>query len=204
MNDIVITYDKTINSENRLKLIIRAIEKHCDGYNEIFLIGDKPDWIQGVVHIDFSPEEDKKLLLRHKFKKLKSVCTRKELTDNFYWVDANDSIPVFDARKGLRVSIAEDSIFFQKPKGTDKIAYEHTKKLMSRRGFPSRNFFNNFPISFNKKNIMNIFDDVDFETFYGYCIKTLYCNFNRMKPTNEFMSSIDLTSLKEKSTYEKV
>lgn len=203
MNDIVITYDKNHNSENRLKLVIRAIETHCVGYNEIFIVGDKPDWLQGVIHIDFSSETDKKLLLRHKYRKLKAVCTRKDLTDNFYWVDSDDSIPEFDARKGLRVSIGEDSIFYKKPKGTDKISFEHTKKLMDRRGFKFNNYFNSFPMSLNKKNVLNIFDDVDFETFYGYCIKTLYCNFNRMKPTNEFMSSIDLTGLKEKSTYEK-
>lgn len=202
MNDIVITYNKNFNTEGRLKQIIRAVENECEGYNEIYIVGEKPDWIQGVIHIDFSDMTDKKHYLRHQFRKLKAVCLNRNLTENFYWIDANDKIAKFDARKALRVSIDESSNFFQRPKGTDKIAYEHTSKIMKRRGFNYGNFFNDFPISLNKSKLTNTFDEVDFETLYGYCIKTLYCNFNRLKPTHEYMSSLDLTNYNRPSTYE--
>lgn len=204
MNDIVITYDKQINTENRLRQIIRAIENECTGYNEIFIVGDKPDWLQGVVHIDFSNTESRKFFLKNQYKKLRAAALNTSLTENFYWIDANDNIPAFCAEEPLRVSVSEKSNFFIKPNGYDKISYQHTKNIMSRRGFTEYNYFNCYPISLNKDKLKNTFDDIDFETAYGYCIKTLYCNFNRLKPTNEILSCLDLTKYIQTSTYEKI
>lgn len=204
MNDILITYSKNVNSESRLRQVLRAIENECEGYNEIFLVGEKPDWLQGVVHIDFSDAESKKYYLKNQFRKLKAAVLRPDLTEAFYWIDAGDRIPKFDARDPMRVSISEKSNFYLPPRGHDKISHEHTKKIMARRGFPDYSYFNDFPISMNKEKLRNTFYDIDFETAYGYCIKTLYCNFNRLKPTNEFMSQLDLTKYNKPSTYEKI
>lgn len=203
MNDIVITYDKTINNEERLRSMLRCIENECEGYNEIYLIGDAPDWIQGVVHIGFSSEESRKDHLRNLFRKIKAATLRQEMTEAFYWIDADDHIPKFDARTALRVSIEESSNFFTNPKGVHKISYEHTKKIMKRRGFLNHNYFNRYPMSMSKKRLNNTFDEVDFETSYGYCIKTLYSNFNRFKPTHDFIASFDLAKYIQPSSYEK-
>lgn len=204
LNDIVITYDSKQNSENRLRQIIRGIENDCSGYNEIYIVGDKPDWLQGVVHIGFSDCESKRFHMKNKYRKLKAAILNSGLTENFYWIDSDDDIPVFDATDPMRICIDESSIFNHKPKGTDKICLEHTNKLMSRRGFSKKNYFNRFPMSLNKDRLRNTFDDIDFETMYGYCIKTMYANFNRLQPTSGYIPTIDLTVYTKPSTYEKI
>lgn len=198
MNDIVITYDKNINSENRLRLILRAIEEECTGYNEIVIIGDLPDWIQGVIHIGFTGSESTETLLRTQYRKLKAACISVRVTESFYWVDADDTPVKFDARKGTRLKH-----FGYVYKGKEKISYDHTLKLMKRRGFDHDVYFNKFPMSFNKERLMNTFEDIDFETKYGYCIKTLYANFNRLKET-QMTKILNLTDYTNKSTYERV
>lgn len=205
MNDIVITYDEKVNSENRLKLILRAIESNCEGYNEIVLVGDKPDWLQGVIHIGFSGVEDKDYLIKNQYRKLQAACISGKTTDSFYWVDADDLIVWFDARRATRICIPEKSVMTYKPKGKEKIIKVHTDKLMERRGFGlNSNFFNKYPMSMNKEKLMNTFSDIDFETKFGYCIKTLYANFNRLKATEKEIQTLDLQINKTKSSYERI
>lgn len=202
MNDIIITYDQNLNSENRLRLLLRSIENHCEGYNEIVIVGDKPEWIQGVIHIGFSGDEAK-YSMRNKYKKLRAACLRKDITPVFYWVDADDHAVKFDARKALRVSIPENSVMAYRPKNHEKICLKHTEDLMKRRGFKDI-YFNRYPMSMQKSRLQNTFDDIDFETKYGYCIKTMYSNFNRLKPTGSEIEHLDLLSETNFSTYERI
>src|SRR4051812_35587008 len=41
---------------NELRYALRSVEKHLSGYDNIFIVGEKPDWIQNITHIPF---EDK-------------------------------------------------------------------------------------------------------------------------------------------------
>lgn len=203
LNDIIITYDENINSENRLRLLLRSIEQNCEGYNEIVIVGDKPDWLQGVIHIGFSGS-DPQYSMRNKYQKLRAACMRMDITPVFYWVDADDHAVKFDARKGLRVSIPENSVMSYRPKNHEKICLKHTEDLMKRRGFRDI-YFNRYPMSMQKKRLQDTFDDIDFETKYGYCIKTMYANFNRLKPTTTEIEHLDLTLFTDgKSTYERI
>ena len=205
LNDVLITYDENINSENRLKMILRAIENSCEGFNEIILVGDKPEWIQGVIHIGFNGCNGPDDLLKNQYRKLRAVCLNRNVTDGIYWVDADDTLIKFDARKGTRISIPDGSLMSYRPKGKEKISYDHTEKLMKRRGFGmNANFFNKYPMSFSKEKLKNTFDDIDFETRYGYCIKTLYANFNRLRPTEREIEILNLTDYTTKSSYEKI
>lgn len=204
MLDIVITHDKNINTENRLKAVLFAIESECTGYNEIVIVGDKPEWLQGVIHIPFSDTESKKFHQKNLYRKLKAVCLKSSVTENFCWIDSDFVIPKLDFSKATRISIDKYSNFRYQPKGTEKIMYSHTENLMARRGFKNdEDFFNRFPMSFNKKKLMNTFYDIDFESMYGYCIKTLYAKFNRLKSTSGYIHPIDLSLMTGISSYQK-
>lgn len=197
MNDIVVTYDSKFNTEKDLRQVLRAIESKCEGFNEIVLIGDKPDWIQGVVHIGYS-NADRETEHKVRYMKLKVACVSDKVTPSFYWMDAGFTPVCFDATKATRIANNGNTIV----KGVDKITLSHTLKLMSRRGFYSQGiYFNKFPMGFSKKRLMNTFDDVDFETKFGYCIKTLYVNFNRLSDTKTPLKTIKQQATK--SSYER-
>lgn len=196
MNDIVITFDKIRDSEDNLRQILRGIENHCEGFNEIFIIGDLPDFVQGVVHIGFSGAPDE---VKHKnnYKKLKAACINPKLTSAFCWIDGSDEIVAMDVRKPNRV-LGQMSV---SRLGKEKITLEHTLRMMSRRGFlDGYVFFNRYPMTMSKRRLMNTFDEIDFETKFGYCIKTMYVNFNRLLNTNTHKTIQQQT---EKCSYEK-
>lgn len=203
MNDIVITYDECLNNENQLRHILRSIENHCEGYNEVVIVGHLPEWVQGVRNIGFA-SSPKEYLLRNQYRKLRAVCLNPDITEGFYWVDTSDTIIPFDARKATRISIPDGSVFSYRPVGTEKISLKHTKDMMRRRGFVSDgDFFNKYPMSFSKVRLRNTFDDIDFDTKYGYCIKTLYANFNRLAPAGNINELTKITKITTKSSYER-
>lgn len=202
MNDIVITYDSSINLESRLKMILRCIEKEFTGFNEIVLIGPKPEWLQGVIHIDFSNCESKRFKIKNDLNKLKAASISRLITDSFVWVDAGDQLSKLDARKAFRISLMEGDEFYIKPKSSEVIIKKHTDSILERRGFGlGYNFFTKYPITFSKDRLLNTFDDADFETPYGYCIKSLYVNFNRFKATDN-LQHVSLIDYKEFCSYE--
>jgi hypothetical protein len=41
--------------DNELRYSLRSVEKHLKGYNNVYLVGDKPDWVRNVTHI---PKQD--------------------------------------------------------------------------------------------------------------------------------------------------
>lgn len=52
MTDILIPLGTGSRHQDfELRMCLRSIEKHLTGYGNIFIVGDKPDWIQNVIHI---------------------------------------------------------------------------------------------------------------------------------------------------------
>lgn len=196
MNDIVITYEHTEENQPKLRQILRKIENEFSGFNEIVIVGDIPDWIQGVIKIPFTVDKRRQWKVKNKLLRLQAVCLRKSITENFLWVDQDDQLFKIDASKPCRI------LSSLKPIGHDIITDTHTKDLLSRRGFQYQRYFGPYPISFSKKKLMNTFDMMDFETQFGYDIKTLYVNFNRMDPKPQ-KDKLSKDYYEKLSTYEK-
>lgn len=195
MNDIVITYKDSESDQSKLRQILRKIENDFSGFNEVILVGDKPNWIQGVIHIPFSITKNVQWKMKNRLLQLQSVCLRKDITDSFLWIDQDDFISSIDATKPCRI------LSNVKPKGHDIITDTHTKELLKSRGFEYNRYFGPYPMTFNKSKLMTTFEMIDFETMFGYDIKTLYVNFNRMKQAPQ----VEKTSKEyysEKSSYE--
>lgn len=195
MNDIIITYKENEINHSKLRQILRKIENDFSGFNEIVVVGDKPIWLQGVVHIPFNTESKPQWKMKNKLLQLQSVCLRKDISDSFLWVDQDDFMYKIDATKPCRI------ISDIKPKSHDIITDTHTREILSKRGFKYNRYFGPYPMTFNKKKLMSTFDMIDFETMFGYDIKTLYVNFNRMSASPQTKKT-EKDYYSEKSSYE--
>ena len=52
MTDILIPLGKGSRHQDfELRMCLRSIEKHLKGVGNIFLVGEKPDWVKNVIHI---------------------------------------------------------------------------------------------------------------------------------------------------------
>ena len=192
MIDLVIPLSESKTDFLDLKYCLRSVERHLDNYNEIVIVGAKPKWIQGAVHIPFSDATHKKFKEKNILNKLTAACMDRRVTKNFALL--NDDYVFLDS-----VDISKYPNYYR---GTCREAFDmnvrndyrktvyHTLKFIESRGYKDRYFDGHCPIIYNKEKFMSTFDfnDVNFDTPWGYCIKTLYAVCNRLKGT--FMEDV--------------
>lgn len=195
-NDIVITYKEKEGSEEKLRQILRIIENEFQGYNEIVIAGDTPEWVQGTINIRYRFNYDRKWEMKNKLNMLQLVCEHENVSTRFVWVDQDDILFKLDANKPCRI---QSNI---SPVSHSKITLKHTEDILNRRGFKVEDYFAPYPMSFDKISLMKTFDLIDFETMYGYDIKTLYANFNRLKDAPQ-TEPLCYDCYEVKSSYEK-
>lgn len=57
--------------DNELRFCLRAVEKHLKGYDRIYIVGRKPDWIQ---NIEFIPYVEAHTRERNIMEKVRRAC----------------------------------------------------------------------------------------------------------------------------------
>lgn len=85
--DIVIALapDK-VNNYHELRITLRSIETNFSGYRDIYLIGEKPSWIHGIIHIPKSDVFHRKQLSI--YQKFMTAANTESISDNFLrWDD---------------------------------------------------------------------------------------------------------------------
>lgn len=185
--NIVIPLGKSKIDYLDLRYCLRSIERHCYGYDEIVIVGERPSWIQGAIHISHSDDLDKKFKERNILKKLIAACISPQnkgtefamFNDDYVLLQDMDlnSLPYY--YKGTW----QESYEANRGK-TYRITAYHTIQFLKDRGFKDYNFDGHVPIVYNKKKFLTTFDDndINFKTPYGYGIKTLYSACNKVKP----------------------
>lgn len=184
MSDILIPLGKSKINYLDLRYVLRGIEKHVMNYDEIFIVGQKPDWIQGVVHLPFEDDPNPQWKERNIFRKIEHACKDKRLSDNFFMfnddhfiiedIDA-ENYPFYYKGTCYQSMVANQSFY--------RATMNHTRKLLERRGFEDINADTHTPIIYNKHEFLTTFEPEHWETKYGYGIKSIYCAFNKKPMT---------------------
>lgn len=182
--DIVFTVTENTN-EDYLRITLRSIELHARKFDEIIIVGHKPDWLQGVVNIPFSESDCEKKKQKEVLKKLIAACISDAVSLDFiHWpVEACilknmpvDRYPYYFTDYCSKISKRSKI-------KSEKISSYHLSKFLENRGFGDQWYEGRYPIIYSKNKFLTTFDfgDINFETDYGYGIKTIYCHSNRVE-----------------------
>lgn len=200
MNDIVIPLGPTMDNHEELRYALRSIEKNVKNYRDIWIIGELPEWITNVKNIPHSDDWHPKWKERNIWKKICAACINREVSDDFtFFNDDHFILSEIDAtdypyyyKGSVSKSIRENRSVYRK-------TMTHTVNFLLSRGFQNRNADTHCPIIYNKKKFLNSFNHTDFNTPYGYGIKSIYCAVNRVD-----MVLYPDCKIKEKETYDEV
>lgn len=175
MIDIIIPLGTRSTQKNQeLRYCFRSIEKHLTGVGNVFIIGECPEWLTGVIHIPFTEDPRNRFRDRNIMLKMQEACKDSRVSDNFLMVH-DDHFLLADYEAG------EFPYYHMGPmnEGQGQYGYtkQNTKSLLS-----FTESFNNYdchcPILFNKELFMRSVALADWSKWYGYCLKTLYCVMN--------------------------
>lgn len=194
--------DIVIDSQHPdLKTLIRSIEKYVMDYNEIVIVGEKPYWIQGVIHIPHSHATDKKWKEKNVYDKVSAACLHSDVSFNFVFID-NGFRCFYETTfcKNLRWTYFGTCRGSSMALGTiEKLKFKRTSDFLLRRGFRDFNAEWPSPIIFNKREFLCTFEEENWRTPYGYCMKSLYCAVNK-KPMTRMIDPLLLKETEEKFT----
>lgn len=204
MKDIVINLPEEGYSEDDLRYCLRSIERYVLDYNEIWIIGDLPDWVQGVIHVDHSPASDSKWINKNMLSRIMVTCVKRDLTEDFVFMESPFVFPNTIKTEDLKKYCKS----WDDTSGSiEKMRANRTRKLLSRRGFKLFNCDTGQPTIFNKKKFMITFEKEHWETPYGYGINSIYTAINseEVVPTTlgPQMEQFPTHFLNNRSSYEK-
>lgn len=166
--DIVIPYTLDLHRGLELLYALRSIEKHLTGFNDVTLIGDRPNWYKGkhlhcvdirerkeasimnkVLKAALDPDISSEFIMWHDDHMLLQPLAAKDIK---YWYDKTLQDALINNSKGYGTTL-QNTI--------DKLKYS------------AKNFDIHTPIIFNSDQFISLM-------IQGwpkeYCLKSLYCN----------------------------
>jgi len=176
--DIVIPLGKgSLWEDNELRYALRSIEKNVTNYEKIVIVGEKPSWLTGVLHI---PQDDPhRCKERNIMEKVRTACLSPEVSEVFLF--------------------SNDDIYFMRPMSAHDILYWHsgtistysegkrlngymecmkrTNAVLVERGVKEPLYYDiHVPIPYSKKLFLEVMAKYEWRQRSTYTVKSIYCN----------------------------
>lgn len=158
---------------NELRYSLRSVEKHLKAYDNVYIVGFKPGWLQNVIHIpaDDAFRQEKE---RNIFHKITVACLDKRVSEDFIFF--NDDHFLLQDVESMPYYHREPLEQYVKGRVTTyKISANNTLQALKRRGYSTLNFDVHAPIIYNKSKFLEL-KKYNWNIRGAYIIKSLYCN----------------------------
>ena len=183
--DIVIPYVLTADGGEELRLVLRSIEKNFDGRPVIWLIGDKPEWINNVNIIPVERINGMDYMVyMDTLQKLRTASLTREIGRDFvYMYDDTyfinkvtfDDIAEVKALENMAMLAREKWFLTSNASRKWKTLMLKTLEKLMECGYDINNYETHCPRVFNKKKVLDVMDLFDCENDI-YMFSTLYYN----------------------------
>lgn len=196
-------------NNNELRFSLRSIERYLTGYSKVWIVGERPDWIQNVNHIPF-PDEPLRPSDYNIMKKVTRAIEEKELSDQFMFFNddhflnspftANEFPYYYSTTLEEYTTIRGNDGYGRRAKGT--------LKHLQANNLPTKYFDVHAPIIYDKSLFLSsVTNAVDWNDRTGFIIKSMYANTLRIegeKDLDNKVNSIPKSGLKLFSTMPRV
>jgi hypothetical protein len=173
MIDIVIPLnDGSRLQDIELRYCLRSIEKHLEGFNKIILVGERPEWIQNVHHIQFHENKSNHKRAENIHGKIQRAL--KFISGDFLFFN-DDHFLLKDIDADLFPYYHRGVVRTEGIMVTNQPQYIQTTNTQILFNKPVIDFDVHCPIIYNKQRFGRIFDHLVWPD-YGFLIKSTYCN----------------------------
>jgi hypothetical protein len=167
--------------DNELRYSLRSFERYLTGVNNVYLIGEKPDWIQNVIHVPF-PDIDP-VPCHNTTAKILFACRLPEVTENFLL--SNDDFfltRLFDANSFPYYWRSDLLSFIHKlkPKSVYRSCRVKTAEVLKSMQLATKSFEVHCPFRINKTKFLKMSDLVQL----NHCLpRSVYGNLYNLQAT---------------------
>lgn len=209
MIDIVIPLGKgsVWGNNHELKYCLRGIEKYLSNVGHLYIVSNKlPSWLTNVTLLYADDEKGSEWKDRNIYRKILCACENEDVSEDFLFMNDDhfmqDVFELPDFPYYYREHDMQETI----DKNINNIAWktsiQNTRNYLVNNGYECKMFDTHTPIIYNK-SMFNKLSKLDWNTPYGYGIKSLYANMNRINGTlckdgKLFPSETSETSIKKR------
>jgi hypothetical protein len=177
--NIVIPLGKSKTDYLDLRYTLRGIEKFLKNYQDIYIIGEKPKWIQNVIHIEQADNPKKEFKEFNIYNKIIKYCTNSEgVTDFMFMNDDHIFMQEVNAVEYPFYHRGDLTVAMKTNTSNYRATLNHTRKYLRKNGLEETHCDLHCPIIFNKSDFIKTFKDVDWSIGWGYGIKSIYAGMN--------------------------
>lgn len=176
MTDIVYVLGKGSKlNDFEIKMSLRSVEKNMTNYRNVYVVGECPEFLQNVVHIqcpDRGQVSDFNIMA-----KITEACETKTISEDFLFLnDDHFILKPFQADKFPFYHSGDLSEYISK-RGNDEYGRraQNTYNHLKNQGLPTKHFDIHTPILYNKEKFLNLVSALDWNQ-KTYIIKSLYAN----------------------------
>ena len=190
-------------NDKELRYTLRAIEKNLKGYRNIIIVGQKPDWLQNVIHIPaddpLTSNADGNITL-----KTLKVCNRSDVTDDFLFMNDDHLITHPVHVEDIPDYYKKDFEAYEKSywnNSLHRIRVYRTWQALKAGGYSTINFELHVPNLINKAKYVDAVNRFPFDKDFGLCPKSLYGN---LAVSWDTMKQIKDPTIFQKKSLEKI
>lgn len=169
--DIVIPYRNSAHNGLELRYTLRGIQIYFPDLENIFIIGDCPDFLQNIIHIPAKDSLERHFKARNIMNKLLIACKDKRVSDCFAMFNDDHFLLTRFNQAYHHCGLLEQSI------ASFTIHQTYRQTLINTMGQLNGglNFDTHCPIVFDKEIFIRTVPAADWSKPWGYGIKSLYC-----------------------------
>jgi len=176
--DVIIPLGKgSLWQDNELRYALRSIEKNLKDYENIVIVGEKPEWVTGV---HFIPQDDPyRCKERNIMEKVRTACLTATVSDLFLF--SNDDIYFMEPISIHEVLYWHSGTIASYSEGKRLNGYmecmKRTNAILIERGVVEPLYYDiHVPIPYAKKLFLEVMAKYEWRQKSTYTIKSLYCN----------------------------
>ncbi len=186
--DIVFPLGKSKTNHLDLRYALRSIEKFAPAAGDIYVVGERPKWIQNVKHIQCADDPRKEWKERNIYLKVLSVFHYTErvclFNDDYTLLQSVDLDVYPNYYKGTCYgSMLKNNTSYRQ-------TMNQTKKWLASKGHPDISYDGHCPLIMEKERFLENVASADWQnTQYGFGMKSLYC----AGLTGEYMDDVKIS-----------
>lgn len=171
-------------NEDELRYCLRGIEKHLSNVGSIFIVSKKlPSWIKDVNFIYAIDERGAEWKDRNIYRKIELACNTDSVSESFLFMNDDHfmqkdftlpDFPYFYREEDMQDTITQNT----KNKAW-RTSIQNTRNFLIDNGYDCKMFDTHTPIMYNKILFYKL-SKINWDVPYGYGVKSLYANMNRI------------------------
>lgn len=160
--------------DNELRYSLRSIEKYLK-YNKVFVVGEKPTWLQGVTHIPY-PDEHKEKETRIALKVL-VACKDERVSKEFLFMNDDIFLTKHDHAQFYPNYYSGTLQDADEQKGVNMVYRNAIKNTVYALSSKYNRYFDvHTPIVYNREKFSWMMEKYNWDKEFSYVVKSMYAN----------------------------